>query len=379
MNSRQRVLAAINHQEPDRVPLDLGGSRPAAMYETVYRSLMAHYDYEVDPGTVFNHRGEVVPCDERLLRQLGIDLRRVRLNDPDRRLDYFADANNYFDEWGIRWQKEGPFWSPVGNPLAGATLADLDAYPWPNPLDEGRFRGVREQALRLQETEYAVVASQPVPAYGVFTTANLMRGMAQFMVDLAVDPEFADALMQRILDFHLAIYKQFLELVGDCCQIVVTSDDLGTQQSMLISPNMYRDLVKPLQAQLFSAVRAGTPARIFYHSCGAISPVIPDLIEMGVEILNPVQPLAEGMDSATLKANWGEQLTFHGGIDQQQCMTSGSVADVEAEVAKRLRLLGPGGGYIMAVVHNIMPDTPVENVLALFDAAQRLGRYPLPE
>ncbi len=159
--------------------------------------------------------------------------------------------------------------------------------------------------------------------------------------------------------------------------IVVTSDDLGTQKSMLMSPGMYRELIKPMQARLMALIRRKTQAKIFYHSCGSIAPVIPDLIEIGVQILNPVQPLAEGMDSASLKAAFGDRLTFHGGIDQQQCMTAGTPDDVTREVALRARLLGRGGGYIMAVVHNVMPDVPVENVLALFDSARTAGLYPV--
>lgn len=360
------------------MPVDLGGSRPASMYEGVYRKVMAHFGFEIDPATRFNHRGEVVPFEERLLRALGVDFRRVGLQEPTRSLERINPDGSYSDEWGVTWIKEGPFWSPVGNPLAGATLEDLESHPWPDPLDPGRFVGVAEEARRLyKETDYAVVAAQPVPAYGVFMTSLFLRGMAQFMVDLAVDKEFANRLMERVLQFHLVIYDRFLSLVGDYVQIVVTSDDLGTQKAMLISPTMYRETIKPMQARLFSLIKQRTRAKIFYHSCGAIAPVIPDLIEMGVDILNPVQPLAEGMESAGLKEAYGDRLVFHGGIDQQQCMTGGTPEDVEREVKRRVRVLGRDGGYIMAVVHNIMPDVPSENVLALFDAARSYGKYPL--
>lgn len=378
VTSRERVLRAINHQEPDRVPVDLGGSRPASMYEAVYRKLMAHFGLDVSPDTRFNHRGEVEPFDERLLELLQVDFRRVRLRDPNISSAHVTADGDYVDEWGVTWTKEGPFWSPVGNPLANATMEDLDGYPWPDPLDAGRFEGVETDARRLYEgTGYAVVAAQPVPAYGVFMTCTFLRGMAQFMVDLAVDKDFARALMERVLRFHLSIYDRFLSLVGEYVQIVVTSDDLGTQRAMLISPAMYREMVKPAQARLLSLVKQKTDAKIFYHSCGAIAPVIPDLIEIGVDILNPVQPLAEGMESAGLKEAHGGRLVFHGGIDQQQCMTAGTPEDVALEVGHRIRAFGKGGGYILAVVHNIMPDVPPENVLALFDAARADGNYPL--
>ncbi len=348
------------------------------MYEGVYRRLMAHFGLQVDPATRFNHRGEVVPFDERLLQRLGVDFRRVRLQEPSRSLERMNPNGSYSDEWGVTWVKEGPYWSPIGNPLASATLEDLESYPWPDPLEEGRFASVREEAQRLaQETDYAVVAAQPVPAYGVFMTSTFLRGMAQFMIDLAVDREFANRLMERVLQFHLAIYDRFLSLVGDHVQIVVTSDDLGTQRSMLMSPAMYREMIKPMEGRLFSLIKQKTRATIFYHSCGSITPVIPDLIEIGVQILNPVQPLAEGMESARLKEAFGDRLVFHGGIDQQQCMTGGNPEDVMREVKHRARVFGRGGGYILAVVHNIMPDVPVENVLALFEAARSHGGYPL--
>ena len=378
MTPRERVLRAINHQEPDRVPVDVGGSRPASMYEGIYRKLMAHFGLEVDPSTRFNHRGEVEPFDERLLELLDVDFRRVRLKDPSRSTARWLTETSYLDEWGVTWTREGAFTSPLGNPLAGATREELKDYPWPDPLDPGRFEGVEAEATRLFEsTPYAVVAAQPIPAYGVFTTSVMLRGMAQFMMDLALDPDFANELMDRVLDFHLAIYDRFLTLVGDRVQMVVTSDDLGTQRSMLISPRMYRELIKPRQARLLSLIKEKTDAKIFYHSCGSIAPVIPDLIEIGVDVLNPVQPLAEGMESAGLKGAFGDRVSFHGGIDQQQCMTGGTPEDVDREVRNCIQALGKGGGYILAVVHNVMPDVPVENALALFEAVRRHGRYPL--
>lgn len=371
-------MKALNHLEPDRVPVDLSGSRPASIYREVYHGLMNLLGLEVDPATHFNYRGEVIEIDERLLEALQIDFRRIRLRPSSYASNALSSTGKLVDEWGIEWRYMPPFWSPVGHPLQGASIMDLEAYPWPSPLDPAMYEGVADAASHLYETSpYALVAAQPTPAYGVFTTAQFMRGPAQFLLDLALDPDFTVELMERILQYHLEVYGHMLDLIGNYVQMVQLSDDLGTQQGPLISPDMYKRLIKPFIQRLINLVRGKTKAKIFFHSDGGIQPFIQDLIDMGVEVLNPVQPMAAGMSSEGLKAQFGDRLCFHGGIDSQSVLSQGSPEKVVQEVKTRIDALGAGGGYILAPVHNLLPGIPPENVRTMYQAAIEYGRYPL--
>ncbi len=378
LSPRDRVIKALSHQEPDRVPIDLSGSRPISIYRDVYYGLMKLMGLAVNPATHFNYRGEVIEIDERLLEALQIDFRRIRLRPSSHELETFKSADSLLDEWGIEWQHMAPFWSPVGHPLAEASIADLEAYPWPSPSDPAMFAGVEDEAKHLYESSpYALVAAQPTPAYGVFTTAQFLRGPAQFLMDLLLDPEFARALMEKVLQYHLGIYGQLLDLVGKYVQMVQLSDDLGTQQGPMISPVTFDCLIKPYIQSLIDLVHSKTKAKIFFHSDGGIRPFIDALIDMGVEVLNPVQPLAAGMESRDLKANFGSRLCFHGGIDTQSVLSRSTSERVVEEVKMRIRALGVGGGYILAPAHNIVPGVPPENVRTMYQAALEYGAYPL--
>jgi uroporphyrinogen decarboxylase len=375
---RERVIKALNHEEPDRVPVDLSGSRPVSIYSEVYYGLMNLLRLDVDPSTHFNYRGEVFDIDERLLEALQVDFRRIRLRPSSHASNTSGSAVKLVDEWGIEWRHMQPFWSPVGFPLEGASIEDLEAYSWPSPLDPAMYEGVADQAAHLYKTSpYALVAAQPTPAYGVFTTAQFLRGPAQFLLDLALDPDFALALLEKVLQYHLGIYGHMLDLIGNYVQMVQLSDDLGTQQGPLISPDMYSHLIKPFIQRLINLVHSKTKAKIFFHSDGGIQPFIQDLIDMGVEVLNPVQPMAAGMSSEDLKAHFGDRLCFHGGIDTQSVLSQGASEQVIEEVRRRIGALGVGGGYILAPVHNLLPGIPPENVRTMFQAALEYGRYPL--
>jgi uroporphyrinogen decarboxylase len=237
------------------------------------------------------------------------------------------------------------------------------------------FDGVEAKAKCLYESSYALVAAQPTPAYGIFTTAQFLRGPAQFLMDLVLDVDFAVALMDKILEYHLGIYTRMLDLVGRYVEMVQLSDDLGTQQGPLISPDLFRRLIKPPIQCLINLVHAKTRAKVFFHSDGGIQPFISDLIEMGVDVLNPVQPRTAGMASEELKARFGHRLCFHGGIDTQLVLSQGTTDSVVEEVKHRIRAFGARGGYIVAPVHNIVPGVPPENVRAMFQAALERGAY----
>jgi uroporphyrinogen decarboxylase len=197
-------------------------------------------------------------------------------------------------------------------------------------------------------------------------------------MDLVAEPEFAEAFLDRLCESICTAQKLFLTEVGDLIDVHFAADDLAGQSGPLVSPELWRRLIKPRQARILATIKAHTQAKIFYHSCGAVDAFIPDLIEIGVDILNPVQVSAAGMDTATLKKKYGRNLSFWGGgCDTQKVLPYGTPADVRAEVRHRIRDLAPGGGFVFNPVHNIQPLVPPENVVALFQAARDYGRYPI--
>ncbi len=263
-------------------------------------------------------------------------------------------------------------------PLAEAAgLSTIDCYRWPDPHDPGRTRGLGERARRLhRETEYAVVVDLNC---SFFLRCCELRGWENFYMDLVSDVEFAEALMDRYLDFRLAVAGRALQEVEDHVDVVmVSSDDLGGTVQTLISPALYRSLIKPRQQRTFDFFKARTDAKLYFHTDGAVYPLIPDFIELGVDALNPIQVSAAGMgDTRKLKAEFGDTLTFWGAIDTHRVLPYGTPQAVREEVRGRIRDLGPGGGYVVCPVHNIQPEVPPENVVAMYDAAYEFGRYPL--
>jgi uroporphyrinogen decarboxylase len=192
-----------------------------------------------------------------------------------------------------------------------------------------------------------------------------------------LDKPFAKALFDKLADFHIEFFRHYLEAVGDCIDVVVVSDDLGGENGPLISPELYRELIKPAQKKLWQFIKSNTEAYLFLHSCGSISKFIPDLIEIGVDILNPIQVAAKDMDTRRLKDEFGDKLIFWGGIDTQRILPFGSPEDVESEVKKRIADMAPGGGYVLTAVHNIQAGVPPENICMMYDAARKYGVYPI--
>jgi uroporphyrinogen decarboxylase len=238
------------------------------------------------------------------------------------------------------------------------------------------WTGVREAAERLYHgTDYAVVGC---PGFnGVWERAWFLCAFERMLESLVVDPEFVHAVLRHLTDLCLTTLGRFLELAGPYIQVIKMGDDLGTQGGPLMSPKAYRSVVKPYHRELFGFVHQHTAARLYLHMCGSVYRLLPDLVNAGVEILNPVQVSAADMDTRRLKTEFGDRLSFWGAIDTQHVLPHGTPADVEREVERRIADLGPGGGYVLASVHNVQADVPVENLLAMYRYARRIGRYPL--
>jgi uroporphyrinogen decarboxylase len=265
----------------------------------------------------------------------------------------------------------------VEYPIKEPTLDALNSYQWPDPDDSGHTEGLRERAKGLYEsTDYALVMN--MIGFGVFEHAWAMRGIENFLTDLIINQKFAETLLLRIADYQASLWNHVLDEVGDYVQVVITSDDLGTQVGPMVSPEVYRKLIKPAQRKVWQFIKGKTEAFLFLHSCGSIRKLIPDFIELGVDILNPVQAAAKDMDPKELKSEFGSDLSFWGGgCDTQGTLAFGTPEDVEEQVKRRISALAPGGGYVFNQIHNIQPQVPPENIVRMFEAALKFGGYPI--
>jgi uroporphyrinogen decarboxylase len=379
MKPRERVLTALNHQEPDRVPIDLGQAAGDGITACAYGNLIRHLGLKKRSFRINNKMAQTVFVDEDILKRFRVDFRRVDLGPPDNWKDEPVGEDGYRDEWGVvrTRPKGGYYYDLADSPIKEDSLSALERHSWPNPDDPGRYQGLRERARQLhQETDYAIVLQTNC---SFFLRCAELRGWENFYMDLAGNPEFACALMDRYLDIRLSIAERALQEVEDNIDIVmVSTDDLGMNDRTLISPKMYRELIKPRQERTFKFFKEKTRAKRFYHCDGAVYPFIEDFIEIGVEALNPIQVSAAGMgNTQKLKKNFRNRISFWGAIDTHHILPQGTQQEVYKEVHRRILDLGPGGGYVVCSVHNIQPEVPPENVVAMFDAAHDLGQYPL--
>ena len=374
------MRAALSHEEPDRVPVDLAQAAGDGITVAAYANLLAHLGLGSRPIRVEAKLSQTAHVDEDVLRRFRVDFRRVDLGSPDGWTDEPVGEDSYRDEWGVvRTRPSGGYYYDLtGSPFADdASRGAIERHRWPDPDDPGRYRGLRERAQLLhEETDYAVVM-QLNSAF--FLRCAELRGWESFYIDLLANVGFAEALMDRYLDIRLAIADRALREVEGLIDVAfVTSDDVGMIDRTIVSPDLYRRLIKPRQLRTFEFFRARTPAKRFYHTDGAVYPLLGDFAEIGVEVLNPIQVSAAGMgDTAKLKAEYGDRLAFWGAIDTHRVLPYGSPEEVRAEVGHRIRDLGPGGGYVLCSVHNIQPEVPPENVVAMFDSAAELGQYPV--
>lgn len=366
---RERVRAVLAGERPARPVVDLGG-RVASLNTRAYLDLKAHLGFgaQLDGETVtlLNTIGQP---DERVLECFDVSIRRVYLRSAYGFEVTPREDGMFFDEWSVGYRPMGEYNERVLHPLADATLEDLDRFAWPDPSDPGRVEGLREEAALFHDTDFCLAAGHI--SAGIFQDCWNLRGMDRFLEDMVLNVEFAEALLDRVTDTHIGMWDAFLGAVGEFVDIVETADDLGTQNSTLISPRLYRSMIKPRHARLNEAIRRKTDARILYHSCGAIMPLIADLIEIGVNILNPIQPLPGLMDPEGLKARFGDHLVFHGGLDVQRLLLFSTPAEVKAHVRRYLAALGTER-YIMAPANSVQPGTPPENIVAAYRSAAEL-------
>ncbi len=383
MTPRERVLATLNHEEPDRVPIILGVSNATSIKMPTYQGIKKLLGIEAPDEYIYEWPElGTAAIDEETMQRLRSDVRGVTDLEPEhiRKRNREREPHSpYIDSWGSGQVEITPgHWFPGVHPMAEAsTIEEIESYPWPDMSDPTRIAHVRAQARRLaEENQYAIMAT-PWLLFP-FERAHAMQGMDVFLLNMGLNPDFAQALLEKILQVCKELMGPFLAELGNNVDIIKIGDDLGTQSSLMISPKMYRQFLKPIHADFIQFIKERTKAKVFFHTDGDVFPLIDDFIEIGVDILNPIQTSAGRMaDLPELKKRYGKELVLCGAIDTHRVLPYGTPEEVRAEVRRVIEILGPGGGYMVASVHTIMDDVPPENVLAMVDAVEEFGRYPL--
>jgi uroporphyrinogen decarboxylase len=367
---------------PDRVPVDLGSTRNSGILQAPYEALATYLGLDAGaetPPDVGGHGiGKVLGLatpSEAVLQRLDVDLRGVFLGKAESSAETLLPdgpdgSAMHRDEFGVvrRCPPGGHYFDVVHSPLGGEiTASDITRHPWPDPTDSGVTRGLREKALRLRETTDCALVLHLTDIF-VHTT-QYVRGFEAWYMDLVLAPDLIGALMDAVLEIRMEVARRALDAVGDLVDVVSTADDVADQRGPQMSLATYRSLIKPRHARYLRQIREMTDATLLYHSCGSVVDLLPDFVDMGIQALNPIQVTARGMDPASLKAQWGEHLAFWGGVDTMYVLPRGTPAEVRAETRRRIAEMGEGGGYVVAAVHNIQPDVPPENIVAMVEAA----------
>jgi len=382
MTPRERLLTALDHRQADRVPIDLGGNQ-TGIHKFAYQKLIDLLGLKEDI-VIMDAVQQLAMPSEAVLERLGVDTRYVWAggaksfkggivkNRRNGRL-----WHDLTDEFGITWSMpdDNPYYMDISHsPLAGMSIEQIRDYPFPKGDDPTRFEGLRDRAMRIrQETPYPVISGISGVVYEI---CWYMRGLENLYIDMIEQPAILEAIIDRTLEFWLGWFRLFLDEVGDAVDVIMIGDDLTGQDGPLYPPRIYRSIVKPRHKRLVQYIKSRTKAKIWYHSCGSIIEYIPDLLDNGIDILNPVQISARGMEPGGLKAAYGDKLVFWGGgIDSQHILPRATPDEVRKHVRRNVEAFKPGGGYVFNNVHNIQADVPPENVVAMFDAALEFGRY----
>lgn len=385
MNSRERIFRALNHEEPDRIPFDLAGTTWTGITSTAYRNFLEYLNYEKHEPEWSDVIQQIVIPSEKVLTDLGADVRGLfpltssnwdvysKLTDNG---DYFE----YSDEWGFihHFPKNGYWFSLVKSPLDSGDFESegiVENYSWPNAANQVRLKGLREKAIQFRQ--HGKIVFLKGLCAGLFEMHQRIRGTENAMTDPFLFPVNSDKLIGKLADLKIEFWDAALNKLSDVVDIVGEGDDYGTQQSQLIDPEQFREYYKPHFYRVLKFIRGKAPnAKIMFHSCGNVRPIIPDLIEMGVDILNPVHINAAGMEPFQLKKDFGDEIVFWGGgVDTQQVLPSGTVQQVKEHVKRNIDALAPGGGFVFSTVHNIQAEVPPQNVIAMLETLEIYGKY----
>jgi uroporphyrinogen decarboxylase len=378
LKPRDRVLRTLNHQEPDRVPTALGGG-PYGVVDELYLKLIQMCKLG-DPVPPFRVGHSISYMDDRLLDHLNTDFRYcwpgLLPNSP---IYHGKEENTFFDSFGQSWKHATPYFYTGNGLLQEAnTIDDIDKMvDWPDINNPVWIEGILDRAKMLKENSDFFVVMRMAASHGPFQTACDLRGTENFYLDMAMNPDFALALVEKITCFLSGLYRRIMQNAGLFFDMIeLPGDDYAGNENLIISPRMFRKFIKPSLQRLIVTIKEINPnVKIMFHSDGAITSLISDFIELGIDVLHPLEPLLV-TDHKLIKNEFGKSISFLGGIDITSAML-GSEADVIHEVKQRIHQLAHGGGYILAPSNHLQSDIPPKNVLTLFRFAEKIGQYPL--
>lgn len=367
MNSRERVLSALSHEQPDRVPIDLGGV-VTSFTNGAYKNIVEYLGIK-NPTAPLGGYNLRIDIDEEILRYFNVDTRHVYTNPLAGWETTYYDDGSFDSEMGIHYKIVGDYSEMVYHPFADLEIEELRQIKFPNMKHPSRYEGMKKKCERFKQDGFAVVSGSLA---SVFELSMYTRGMADFLMDLIVDKDFAGLLMDKIVDMQIDYYCGLLDEVGDSFDVVCMADDLGTQTAPMLSVPLFREMIKPRLEKIYKYIRSRTNAKIFHHTCGASFDFIGDLIDIGMDILNPVQPSATGMDRLKLKKNFGDRISFWGGVDIQSTLPNGTPEEIRSEVHAAVNILGKNGGLVIAPAHNVQSDVPPRNIDHMVNAAMEI-------
>jgi len=374
MKSRERARKALNHEEPDRVPNDFGGTIVSSIHKTAYKELMDYLELKTEELEIVDHVQQLPYLSENFRDYFEVDFVQLSANPAGSwslEIEEQENSYTYVDEWGttMRMPKSGGHYFDYWEFPVTGDIEELKEYNWPDPDDPARTEGLREELEEIiDQTDYAICGS-PLFGGGILEQAERIIGLEEFLTLLLKDSRAAEYILERLTEIYKRATENFLAEVGDLVDVVLYWDDVGSQNSLLISPDTYREMIKPRQAELFDTIKTNTDAKVFYHTDGAVRRLIPDLIEIGVDILQPVQVNSGGMgETDGLKKEFGDDIVFWGAsCDSQKVLPYGTPEEVRQETKKRITDLKQGGGYVFSPIHNVQPGVPPENIEAMYE------------
>jgi uroporphyrinogen decarboxylase len=381
MNSRERVLISLNHKEPDKIPVSLGSTHTASIVKDAYQSLCDYIGLNIKELKFYDIVQQLPYLSEEFLDYFDIDTRGIYSpksyswpSDPKEN----NDSLYFFDEWGIKWvmsKKSGLYFDARVNPLKGKDFDYIKDYKFPDPIDEDRYKTIDKQIELAKKKNKAIFSIRPI-GVGLLMMAENLRGMEDFLIDMSINKKIAFLILDKLLEIYIKGWEKLLSKYGNYIDAVQEGDDLSDQTGPLMSLEMYREFLKPRLSKIIRMVKSKSNAKIIYHCDGNVRPFIPDLIDCGVDCLNPIQYSSRGMDTKELKKEFGKDISFFGGgCDTQKILPYSTPEKVKEEVKRRIDDLAPGGGFIFTTVHNIQKDVPPENIEAMFQAIQEYGKY----
>lgn len=413
MTSRERVLAAIEHREPDRVPVDLGATPSSGISAIAYTRLARHLGFQDSRTRIYDVVQELAQPEDPLLEAFGVDVIDVAraFNEEDSAwypVELSDGSHAFYPHWFTpRREEDGSLSALVSDTMiarkpVGATFFDatvfpyLEGYPgsyadlpramglvhwaalahapWDHAGEPGFWDTLRRKALHLRETTDK--ALMIVVGCNLFEWGTFLRRLDNFLMDVYADEENVARLLEHLVEIHMQTLEKVCRSVGDVVDIVRFGDDLGMDSGPFMSAERYRTLFKQHHKRMCRYVHENSTMHTFLHSCGSIYELIPDLIDAGFEVLNPVQTNTLNMEPDRLKREFGRDVTFWGGgADTRHTLNSGSPAEVREDVRRRIEVLAPGGGFVFNTIHNILPDVPPENIIAMFEAVKEYGSY----